>query len=213
MHLDNNFKPDWIDTFTQYYGRKTIWLTKQTSDNGYLLIGSEVNAASSVRQRGWAAKLDKYGKTIWDNTYVIDSSEDAYLTDGLEMPDGGFAFTGSTTDGNLPSWHRQDVWLLRVDANGCEVPGCKPTRVEKNVLKTTPAFSIYPNPATTAFTTETSEAGVLNIYNLQGQLMLNRHVERGKTSITLPGASTAGIYIARFTSRNKTYIIRLVYNQ
>ncbi len=215
MHLDENFRQDWITIypFTLQTGHKYIWLTRQTVDSGYLHIGSNLRFDSSRNKLvmyGWAAKLDKHGNTVWDNTYAVDSDEQNYLTDGVEMPDGGFAFTGSTKDGSLPSWHRQDVWLLRVDANGCEVPGCTPTRVAKNVFKVRSDFTIYPNPAITAFTAETTEAGVMNIYNLQGQQIMSRQVAQGKTYITLPYAA-AGVYMVRYTSGSKTEVTRLVY--
>lgn len=198
----------WTKTFSadfkNCYGTHIMWV-----NNSELLI--QVGAYSD--HRGGSMKIDTAGNVIWNRIYDHIVSKTplqqvwGQFHSSAILSDGRYLYGGYTQvmDSGLS-------WLVVTDSNGCrssDDPACDPLII-LNAQNSKTIFTIYPNPATTAFTTETTEGGILNIYNLQGQQIMSRQIEPGKTFISLPG-NAAGVYIARFSSGNKTAVLRLVY--
>lgn len=146
---------------------------------------------------GWAAKMDTKGYFIWEHTYVIDSSTDGYLTDGIERPDGGFTFTGSARDSATPQSQRYDVWLLSVDKNGCLVPGCNPNSVEE-IKYSAYNMRIYPNPVTSNLQIELPQdiqrADVF-LTDITGKLILQKEIKQGKNTVDMSSLATGMYFI------------------
>jgi uncharacterized protein YjdB len=74
------------------------------------------------------------------------------------------------------------------------------------------AFALYPNPTSGDVTIETSEAGRLLIYSLNGKLMASLPIVQGMNQIGMPANASAGLYMCRFEGRQGSDVtIRLVY--
>ncbi|MBA3828172.1 MAG: transposase [Taibaiella sp.] len=79
---------------------------------------------------------------------------------------------------------------------------------------TNDTYSIYPNPFNGTFTLNSTEEGRLTIYNIEGMLVGDYNVTKGKMAITFPNNTLPGIYISKFVplSRGSNPIItRLIY--
>jgi hypothetical protein len=199
-HLDEDFNMKWRVSFsfrgpTNYEGGiGRIWQAIQTRDYGYLVMGS----LNGVHAKAWLVKLNRYGKIQWEHTYYKDSSSNGYLADVEERPEGGYVAVGFTQPCKTC---RQDFWLLSVDSNGCEKPGCSiTTAVPKESIAAT--LSIYPNPITDAFTVDAPKEGNLTIYNSQGKVMTSFHIQSGKQRFNFPTPWPSGLFIGRYTSRD-----------
>ncbi|MCB0556409.1 MAG: hypothetical protein KDD02_22880, partial [Phaeodactylibacter sp.] len=115
---------------------------------------------------GWIFRMSPQGEPIWDR-YIYDArspKRDAWLQSATELPNGDLVFTGSyadtlTVDGNVV--RNTDVWLVRVDSNGCLTPGCADLQVvtDTGIVQITATkdrpreeagqgpFRLFPNPA------------------------------------------------------------------
>jgi hypothetical protein len=73
------------------------------------------------------------------------------------------------------------------------------------------AVSLYPNPTTGTFTVSAHEAGVLNVYTLEGREVSSHEIAKGDTQITLPNSLARGVYMCRFNGNDgSTVMVRLV---
>jgi hypothetical protein len=76
------------------------------------------------------------------------------------------------------------------------------------------SVSIYPNPNDGNFTLQTTEAGTISIYNMQGQVVAAYNITQQKTNIILPASLNSGVYIAKFISaNNQMTVLRIVYER
>lgn len=211
--IDTDFQFTSTKVFQPVLGGSHRWIfsVEQTSDSGYIMMGSAQIIDSAGGYFGWAARMNKNGFVLWDNYYIIDAAFDGYLVDAAELPDGGFVFTGSHTDNSIQP-RTQDMWIVRVDSNGCIVPGCAPTTVKEISLKEEVPIDIYPNPTTGNFNISSIASGKLYIFSYDGRHVANFKIVQGITSLNLPDKLNSGVYIARFvTTDNKTYNVRLIY--
>jgi uncharacterized protein YjdB len=96
---------------------------------------------------------------------------------------------------------------LNITAAACR--GANTTGVDNTAGNT--SVSLYPNPTTGTFTVSAHDAGTLSVYTLDGRELAKYEVNKGETSMTLPGNLAAGIYMARFNGNDgSTVMVRLV---
>lgn len=206
-HQDTNFNVIWRQSFVHYpQNFSRIWHVTQTVDSGYLVMGER----NGPYINGWAARLDKHGNLKWERPYWQDSSRNGYLVDGEQRADGSFVMVGWTQACATCS---QDVWIVGVDSNGCEIPGCSytvsipagPDRLEE--------FVLYPNPSNGAFTVEAPGEGKLVLFSMQGMRVAEYDMPKGKKVLSVPATLSAGIYMGQYTSSDgkASKTIRLVY--
>ena len=204
-HLDTNFRFTWRTNLADSLHKYVIWSALQLRDSNYLVIGSDFGI------QGWMSKISKTGKVLWSHIYPLNSNNNGTLYDAIELSNGHIAATGSHANSVIQPW-LNDVWLLEVDSNGCEVPGCSSGLGVPALPKQQEAFSVYPNPTTGSFTAEAAEAGILYLYNVQGQAVSQDHLSAGKTTLHMPDVAT-GIYTGRFVSEKSgdVHIVRVLY--
>ena len=102
-------------------------------------------------------KFDTLGNEIWNRTYgFYDTTEnDVIVYDVKADPDGGYVLVGEVrvdqnavndSLGRLPS---QQAWIMKVDEDGCLIPGCGEVVVssdEPELQKRETQLLLYPNP-------------------------------------------------------------------
>ena len=219
-HLDTNFRVEWITTlpYTDYYGRRACWQVKQLRDSAYLMIG-DINSYHAPFDAGWAAKVSRTGALLWTHEYYSDTNHYAYLRDAVEQPDGSIVLVGKSYNDTTPSWHVPigDIWLVGVDSNGCEMPGCGPDTVGnltvQDIQPPENGISIYPNPSNGSITVDAQRAGSLTLFSMEGRQIAVYAAPGGKTLLQLPRALAPGIYMAVFKpdTGGAEKVIRLVY--
>jgi hypothetical protein len=89
------------------YARSVI----QTSDNGYLLVGT--TASFGVGGDAWMVKVDSSGIMQWDKNFGGGGSE--YVFAVTKTSDGGYALAAETTSYGAGGF---DFWLVKVDSSG-----------------------------------------------------------------------------------------------
>lgn len=85
---------------------------QQTTDSGYVLIGSTESFASGM-QDIWLIKTDVNGNVIWDKRFGW--TDYAGGSDVQQTTDGGYIVSGFSP--SIGGWW-SDFWLIKTDANG-----------------------------------------------------------------------------------------------
>ena len=85
---------------------------QQTSDSGYIIVGSRWSAATSSADV-WLIKSDTNGDTMWTNTFGGGENEYGYSVQ--QTKDGGYVITGSTT---INGFGTEDILLIKTDSFG-----------------------------------------------------------------------------------------------
>jgi hypothetical protein len=118
---------------------------------------------------GWLVKTDSLGNIIWERQYTIGNSTYSLFNDLKTTEDGGFIMCGYAMN---PS---QDAWVVKVDSNGCLVPGCNNDVVEILLSEGEYLQQNYPNPANCNTSIPVSvpqgKNATLFVSNLTGQYM------------------------------------------
>lgn len=193
----------WIKVFNdnpQIY--KNMWQYRVLS-TGDLIFSGRCREAVGVNQyMGWLCKTDHDGNIKWENYYKQnDSSDDNYLTEVKEMPDGGLIAIGICRDSL--TYPNGGAWIIRTDSNGCLVPGCFPSAIQV-FPEDKMHVSIYPNPTGGSFTIDYSKHLPVNsnviVLDITGKTIFTHHEKQGayKTYINLQAA--AGIYLLQIVS-------------
>jgi hypothetical protein len=88
---------------------------QQTTDDGYIILGSSASHDPDDPHDVSLIKTDSAGTIQWENTYGESSNYDDAL-EVVQTADGGYAFAGQTTSYD-PHYNR-DAWLVKTDSNG-----------------------------------------------------------------------------------------------
>ena len=95
----------WESTITEPFYSQIIYDVKETSDNGFILVGRDENEQSIL------IKTDSTGNLQWRKHYELTANNFGGCV--VETPDGGFIIGGTTT--GIPG---QVPFFLKVDAVG-----------------------------------------------------------------------------------------------
>lgn len=186
----------WIKVFNEHPKiLKNIWQYRILKNGDLIFCGERFENLGSNVHVGWICKTDKEGNIKWENTYKFnDSSSYNILSEIKQMPDGGFIATGICRD-SITKYY--GIWLLRVDSNGCLIPGCFPTAVQVYPDEQM-QINVYPNPTQGNFTIAYSKAlptkSSIKIMDITGRTIHTQQEQQGayKTSVTLQ--QSVGIY-------------------
>ena len=129
----------------------TLFAGKETPNGDLIACG--VTYVDFV-QRGLLLRTNSEGDSLWMRTYffqddVISNGQGRFY-DVLPTPDDGFIAAGSAynpVDAVYPPGYSQDTWVVKVDGDGCIVPGCNTVGVTEQATNLLGALSIFPNPA------------------------------------------------------------------
>lgn len=88
-----------------------IGISKLITDAGFIVCGAYNNSADSFH--GYMMRIDSNGNQNWIKKYNYSGTNALYAV--VELPDGSFVASGSTTNTDDES---QAGWLIKTDANG-----------------------------------------------------------------------------------------------
>jgi len=91
------------------YGYGTGYSVEQTTDEGYIVIGSGLDYVNCI----YMIKTDQQGDTLWTKYHHLNTRE--LFCSGLQTADDGYIITGLTD--HIDYWYN-DVFLLKTDSNG-----------------------------------------------------------------------------------------------
>ncbi len=199
MELNSDFSYRWR-TILNSSQENFIYYSKQIEDSSIVFVGYKVKPidTSGSYPLGWIVKLDKDGNFIWEHSYQYCISQANYFSDFQQMPDGGYIISGSTIgcDSAQALMTNQDLWLVRLDSNGCLVPGCitNAGTIETGRNK----LDVYPNPVSDLINIDWWLKGIDNaqliIYNLLGQPVIQTQLNDYRSELNISNLPR-GFYI------------------
>lgn len=119
--------------------------------NNGLIIGAgnaDIFEEGIRESAGWIFAFSPEGEMLW-NRYIKDGrtpfTSSQFFT-GLELEDGSLVFGGEITDTISGT---SDLWLVKLDADGCLEPGCSELQVvtpTREIALLQEQFEVFPNP-------------------------------------------------------------------
>ena len=197
----------------------TLFFAGKETPGGDLIACGVTYAASEANnvQQGLLLRTTSEGDSLWMFSYfyqddVISTGQGRFY-DVLPTQDGGFIAAGAAYNpvgGPYPPGYSQDTWVVKVDGNGCIVPGCNGVGITEQATNLLDAFTIYPNPArgqaTVRLTLPPSVAHLpleLSILGMDGRVVHQQRITgNGEHQLALQGVS-AGVYYIHIASEGK----------
>lgn len=131
-----------------------LYSGKQCPNSDLIAAGVTFNGPGPQVQRGLLIRTESNGDSIWYNKYFyfdsLISEGQGRFYDILPTLDGGFIATGAArapVDAPYPVGYGPDIWVVKVDADGCIVPGCNTVGITEQATNLLDALRIWPNPA------------------------------------------------------------------
>jgi Secretion system C-terminal sorting domain len=176
--------------------------------NGDIVIVGTSSPDTNSAVLAQIVKYDGNGNLLWQRTFnKYGSNNWNFFWDVQQTYDGGFVLCGDLTNVAVPE---QNLWVLKLDSNGCEIANCS-VGIEDNEINED-GITVYPNPNNGLFTIELMdvENTTIEIYNIAGQLVLQKKSTRNLTKINLTKHSK-GMYFVKVKTGNKTTTRKVVY--
>lgn len=166
---------------------------------------------SEFDQSGFIQRTSADGSLQWKRTYrpiMPGVPISSGIFSDLEAVSGtAFLALGTRQyqmQGNSPS----DVWLARIYADGCIVPGCDGVGITEQATNLLDAISLAPNPASEQVTIQldlpasvVGKALQLSIVGSDGRVVLQEQVASGTRALSLSVATlSAGLYHVHITN-------------
>lgn len=117
IRTDDEGKMIWDKRFGGDSADDNLFKVKTVND-GYVLAGFTSSYGSGSLD-AWLLKLDKDGKEVWNRTYGGSDGDGAFAFDVCSGTDSGVN-PGYVLAGFTNSFGDDDLWLVKVDANGME---------------------------------------------------------------------------------------------
>ncbi len=129
----------------------TLFAGKETSTGDLIACGVTY---AEEGQKGLLLRTNSEGDSLWMRSYyyqdeVISNGQGRFY-DVLPADDGGFIAAGAAYNpvgGPNPPGYSQDTWVVKVDGDGCIVPGCDGVGITEQATNLLDAIRVFPNPA------------------------------------------------------------------
>jgi len=204
--LDSSFNFKWRTVYNSPE-IKNIFIDKETSDEGIVLVGNKVDSSTGWPV-GWIAKVDSSGNKLWEHFYTRNSNRLAAFTDFQETFDHGFIICGETYG---DSSHSQDSWIVKLDSNGCLDNTCVINTGTHELMISGLEFTVFPNPASQYITISMNEEkGTLILFDLPGKEVMRKNTEHEKQITVDVSAFKNGVYLLQFITEKKVFTSKVV---
>jgi hypothetical protein len=168
VKLDTAGNTIWAKTYGATAYDMTIFSIKELANGDLIGAGTYDTAGSPPGVRGLIVRTNNNGDSLWYLTYsgFIDNISDSYLYDIALSNDGGFVATGWVVPHMSADTGNQDIWVLKIDSNGCEVANCIIPSTGDIINNYPNDFGFYPNPSD----------GIFNIHNEMNAILVEAEV-------------------------------------
>ncbi|MEO8588271.1 MAG: T9SS type A sorting domain-containing protein [Flavobacteriales bacterium] len=188
-----------------------LFAAKETSGGDLIACGVSYYDG----QQGLLLRTTAVGDSLWMRRYYY---QDSLVTTGqgrfydvLPTDDGGFIAAGAAyypVSGPNPPGYSQDTWVVKVDGQGCIIPGCDAVGITEQATNLLGAITLFPNPAhdqvTVRLELPASAAGAalqLSLIAADGRVVKQEIIANGAGSFILSLANVSpGLYTVHITN-------------
>jgi hypothetical protein len=227
--LDSNFQ--YISKgyrFLHRYTSHTIKF-KELKDGTFMVCGlNRNNDTLTTKYRGgpWIAHYDAKGFLLWERIiidwrYANYPNDLSFFYDMEILGNGDILLSGSFVTYNNKNYDT-DMWLLRVDKNGCPFPNCKGRlqNITKEISEVKTLSNelndvkVFPNPASERLVIELYDKSRtdqidISIFDALGQMYLKERVNASDSIFTIDVASLpSGTYLLRIQNKEGAFSIK-----
>jgi len=211
VKLDSIGLKDWAyyDSNNLQEGKQELASIFKTKDENIIAVGQQDFVSKDDNRRtGVILKLDKNGtlkwkRRVWDINTPFGHSG---FNGGIELGDGSLLITGWWRDTLPDPYFDTNVWLIKLDSNGCYNPGCTGDDVVASqhniIVLSKDLLKISPNPAHNqlqcSWTNTPSEARYISVFDMNGVEIIKKSVtgKTGNISIDISNVP-AGVYLVK----------------
>ncbi|MEZ4791258.1 MAG: T9SS type A sorting domain-containing protein [Flavobacteriales bacterium] len=194
----------------------TLFFAGKETPNGDLIACGVTYAEQG--QKGLLLRTNSEGDSLWMRSYyyqdeVINNGQGRFY-DVLPSPDGGFIAAGAVynpVQAPNPPGYSQDTWVVKVDAEGCIVPGCNGVGITEQATNLLSALTIFPNPVAQGGSVTMqldlpsalqSHDITLSVIGTDGRLVHSQRMQ-GRTEQLTTNNCPPGLYHVHISSGNK----------
>jgi len=210
----------WEYIYEYQLNQHTLLDLKILEDESIVICGEYASIGEDILSVGFIMKLNNTGEFLWsryysagkyaDNVHESLAGKERFSSlNGLIVEEDYIYLTGRASNLDLFNeefYNHSDIWLLKVDKDGCYIPDClswqNVSSTNELLLSENENISLYPVPT----------SGVLNIKHIGNQLYQTIIIYdlQGQPIYTIIGSTdqidvsmlTTGIYVARFYDRD-----------
>ena len=162
-------------------------------------------------ETSWILCVDSLGNELWYREYVLLEGQNSFndLLHVIQTSDNGLIGCGMVMPGLPYDTGTVDIWVMKMDSLGCVEAGCDTTvDVITYFESEASGFRINPNPVrgvfTVALASETTEASILQLYDMYGTKVKEIRFPIGILSIKVNSSGwQGGVYLAVLSSKSK----------
>jgi hypothetical protein len=196
----------WTKKYGPAMSNATVLNMHELDDESIILCGltrKEQIIGGDYREQGLVFKITKDGDSLFYNLYRLLSSNSSHqLRDIKPASDGGFICAGYIVP-RSPDTGTQDMWLLKLDSNGCADTTCALTvsindNLEAPFGNLEDSFNVYPNPNQGNFTLDyflDDNWAQVHIIDLTGTIVYNKTLTNKKGKLKLITNLPGGFYL------------------
>ncbi|MEO8086037.1 MAG: T9SS type A sorting domain-containing protein [Bacteroidota bacterium] len=200
----------WQKSYGPALANTFLFKIKELSDGKLIACGAVKDTLSMIfTSDGLAIKVESNGDSLWYRNYDSFGPDDySVFYDISNDSDDGLICTGWFSPYS-PDTGTQDIWVLKLDSNGCEISNCLTSGIELISLSQKRILYAYPNPFISQVTIETtltedSKSQQLIISDIIGQKLKVYSLKAGQNQVNIStDYLQTGIYFASLLSEGK----------
>jgi len=168
---------------------RDIYIARPLPDSTFIVVGFKADETTGV-PLGWITRVDNNGNILWEHFYYHLDYLDNYFADVQQAFDKGFICTGTAwTYYDSLGIYNQDIWLVKLDSNGCLDPNCFTNIGTIEVSDDKYDLQVFPNPASTQTTIlynvpPTIKHATIEVFDLTGHRLRSEEVNAGEHSLS-----------------------------
>ncbi|MCB0409148.1 MAG: T9SS type A sorting domain-containing protein [Flavobacteriales bacterium] len=158
-------------------------------DGSIITIGGTNYSSTGDGDDAWLAKYDGNGNFLWQRIFDKYGANNVnYFWDVQHTLDGGFVMCGDLTNVSVPE---QNLWVVKVDSMGCEIPNCTVGVEDELNLN---EVLVYPNPSNGIINIDQSQSNTtFLLIDITGKEMLRKKLTTNYTTLDI-SSFPKGIY-------------------
>jgi hypothetical protein len=206
IKYDNQGNTIWNKKYGNEKYNNYVSNIKLLPDGGFIVVGSfsgvEFTDPATI---SWIMHINADGDSLWYREYIKLNFAfcENTLSDIVPTEDKGYVVAGHVFPASTGG--TEDAWVIKIDSFGCLEANCN---VGVTEIIENKGMVIYPNPARDKITIKINQKDSseikLVIYNLQGQMLLQKDLVQNNTEIDV-SLLPQGIYVARVSFGDGSY--------